>query len=638
MRLFLLVTELNSTDAYKSIDYLSQKYQVTKRTIQSDIAYLKNVSSKHGFQMHTKRGEGYFLEIIDKELFDDFLKFLDKNSFLDYENQREKLILTYILLNNSYVSMEKIADYFRVSRTLIKNTLTGVGKLAKENNLFLEKKSHYGLKINGNRDNIINYLIKALNANDIVLENLLKDKLSDFTHIENDIAKIINSERLDVYYVEFSNIISVIKIIMLINTLNFSSDKEVEEYEVGENIDQLAAKIIALLEMKYQLKICESDRVYLRKILYEKVKQPFNIREEMLENDIDAFLLDIDKKYKTSFYRDLDFKRMLKLHVSMLLDRLNREVSYQNPVANELSIKEPMIFNIAIKFGEMLNAKYGVTSSFDELGFIAMHFAAHIEREQQEKLLTYNNIGIVCSSGLGSAYMLKLKLQSIFQKANIKTFSFLQQDELQAFTPDIIFTVMPLNLKIDCPIIYIKELLNEKDFYHIRNIVQNELSKSVGVELKESKEFLYSNLFNKKFFKIYSRIDKSYTQIIHEMAVEIEKYGYGQSDYSDMLLKRESYASTIYQNGICIPHPLETNAKKSVISIAINQGYALGESKVSVIFMICLRRRDVRFYTEISKVLYKLINMPKYVERMVEAKSLEEVTIIFKEIEGELYE
>lgn len=36
-----------------------------------------------------------------------------------------------------------------------------------------------------------------------------------------------------------------------------------------------------------------------------------------------------------------------------------------------------------------------------------------------------------------------------------------------------------------------------------------------------------------------------------------------------MIFERESYVSTIYTNGVCIPHPLETDALKNMISVAI---------------------------------------------------------------------
>lgn len=74
---------------------------------------------------------------------------------------------------------------------------------------------------------------------------------------------------------------------------------------------------------------------------------------------------------------------MLLTHVSLLIDRLHNKISYQNPLANELNITYPMMFNIALQFCSMLHEKYNVEVTFDEIGFVAMHFASHMERKNK---------------------------------------------------------------------------------------------------------------------------------------------------------------------------------------------------------------------------------------------------------------
>ena len=48
----------------------------------------------------------------------------------------------------------------------------------------------------------------------------------------------------------------------------------------------------------------------------------------------------------------------------------------------------------------------------------------------------------------------KLYNDSLFVKAEVETFSFLQLEELAAFQPDLIFTIVPLNREFSAPIIY----------------------------------------------------------------------------------------------------------------------------------------------------------------------------------------
>lgn len=44
-----------------------------------------------------------------------------------------------------------------------------------------------------------------------------------------------------------------------------------------------------------------------------------------------------------------------------------------------------MIFNIAFRFSDMLKEKYGVDVTNDEAGFIATHFAGHMEKKEKKK-------------------------------------------------------------------------------------------------------------------------------------------------------------------------------------------------------------------------------------------------------------
>ena len=321
---------------------------------------------------------------------------------------------------------------------------------------------------------------------------------------------------------------------------------------------------------------------------------------------------------------------MLLTHVSLLIDRLHNKISYQNPLANELNITYPMMFNIALQFCSMLHEKYNVEVTFDEIGFVAMHFASHMEKEKQGKLLSYNRIGIVCSSGGGSAYMIKIQIESLFSQAEVQTFSFLQQDELKTFQPDLIFTIMPLSQEIKAPIIYIKELLDDRDLVKIKQILQCE--EYDPYTLIQDNPMYYS-FFSKDFFKFIEA--DSYENIIRMMGQELEEKGYGKKGYTDLIFERESYVSTIYTNGVCIPHPLETDALKNMISVAIlKKPFVQNGKEIKIVFMICLKKDQVEIYKVITKKLYRLMQKSNYVEMLTKVDSFEEMMSLMKEIGG----
>lgn len=320
--------------------------------------------------------------------------------------------------------------------------------------------------------------------------------------------------------------------------------------------------------------------------------------------------------------------------MALLVDRLHNKISYKNALANELSITYPMIFNIAIQFCDILHEKYNVEFTFDEIGFVAMHFAAHMVKEKQLKLQSYNKICVVCSSGGGSAYMIKMQLESVFPKSEVKTFSFLRQDEMISYKPDIIFTVIPISYDANIPVIYIKELLDDKDLYRIRQILECD-DYDAFTFINENP--IYYSYFSKEFF--YIAEDDNYEHLIREMAEDIEKKEYGKEGYGDLVMEREAFASTVYLNGVCIPHPIETDALRNVISVSIlKKPFLWREKEVRIVFMICLKKEQVEVYKDITKKLYQLMQEPKYLERVIQVKSFEEFMAVMKEMGGANYE
>ena len=630
MRMYLIMQDFMSTNSYLSIDFFVQKYDVSKRTIQNDLSYLMRISPRKGFRLHNKRGAGYLLEITNNELFKDFMETLNEGvSF--HVKERPAQILAYLAIQNSYISMDNIADTFQVSKTLIKHDMKDVETLAKSYHFQLERRTHYGIRLNYDLVSLKRYLVEEYSNQNVFIQTAVNDIVHEFDDIEQKLIKQLNKEGLKINYNELLNVTEYLKIVVYISHIKNEKHEEFV-FDMTDAIHRIVEFLIRTLEKKYSISF---NSITIKEVL-EVLKK--NIKREMgnisftdyLEEDIEIFIKNIDETYNTKFLEDQDFKRMLLTHVSLLIDRLHNKISYQNPLANELNITYPMMFNIAIQFCDMLHEKYNVEVIFDEIGFVAMHFATHMEKEKQGRLLSYNRIGIVCSSGGGSAYMIKIQIESLFPKAEVNTFSFLQQDELKAYCPDLIFTVMPLSSEVKAPIIYIKELLDDKDLMKIKQILQCEEYDPYAL-IKDNP--MYYTFFSKEFFKLVD--SNNYEELIKMLGKELEDKGYGKKGFADLVLERESYVSTIYMNGVCIPHPIETDAIKNMISVAIlKKPFVQNGKEIKVVFMICLKKDQIEMYKVITKKLYWLMQKPRYVEMITKVKSFEEMMSILNEMGG----
>ena len=241
------------------------------------------------------------------------------------------------------------------------------------------------------------YLVEEYLNQNVFIQTAVNDVIEEFNDIEQKLIRQLNKEGLKINYNELLNVIEYLKIVIYIA---HRQDEQKEEFIFDKNneIHRIVEFLVGILEKKYAIGLSKKSIEEILKVLQKNIKREIGSISSFtnyLKEDIEEFIKQIDEKYDTKFLEDEDFKKMLLTHVSLLIDRLHNKISYQN---------------IALQFCSMLHEKYNVEVTFDEIGFVAMHFASHMEKEKQGKLLSYNRIGIVCSSGGGSAYMIKIQI------------------------------------------------------------------------------------------------------------------------------------------------------------------------------------------------------------------------------------
>ena len=601
MRELDIINELIEANDYLSIDYFINKYSISKRTLQNDFSYLVNITNAKGFHLTQKRGKGYLLEITDEVKFNSFIN--DLKRLADKPKITVENIVGYIAVSDNYTTMDNLMDVFNSSKSLISGFKAEVDKYISRFNLEVDRKAHYGMKITNPLIKRRELLVKLyLDDNRIVKEEINKVVDRRFIVIQDSLIDTLKSNDLNINYVELKELTAWLKVTIFIHA-RLNTDV----------IDNCDLPLVNSIQEIFRVGVSYEDIEEFRSLVKAKTRsnEQNSIYLEKLAVDIEEFLINMDKDNNTFFNQDEDFKRLLITHIGSLINRLSYKISYTNPIIDELAIKYPIIFNIAIALGNMLKEKYGIEPTRDEIGFIATHFAVHMEKEIIYKLGKYNKIAIVCSSGGGSAYLIKLKIGNLFGKANIETFSILEMKELEEFNPDIIFSISELNTSLKVPLIYIKELLDDYD-------ILNEAF------VDKTKEYYVKRFFDYNYFSIEDSCD-DYIKCLTKMSKEIEQSGVGGNGYSRYVLKREEFSSTIYLNGIAIPHPIEMQANRDLISVKIlKKPIIFNNKKVSIIFMVALKKDNLEFNKGITNDLFEIMNDLEMVQSLIKVNSFKE--------------
>lgn len=628
MRLDSIMNDFIESDDYLDLRYSTDKYRVSKRTIQSDLSYLMNISGSKGFRLHTVRSKGYLLEVIDQERFREFVEELSRNRN-PIPAPTVSNLAACIAMQKDYISMEEISLYFDLSRTAVKNMIGDVVDYCARYNANLSIRSHYGLIIDKQTPGFVLMLVDLLGADNQIVKKQREKLFPFFKDIYSFLIDQVTAEHQQINYNELKNLYLWLEAACLQSGLNNNEDEFIPQ--TSNHIERIATNVFHQLENLCQIRMNEQQ--YQEFLLILRTNIRFKDEEPgiaiQLEQDIDEFLKAIDERYSTRFSQDIPFQQMLLEHVRMLVSRSHNKISYKNPLLNEICIRYPLVFSVAIEFANMLDSRYGISVSQDEAAFIATHFAGHMEKEKRDKLMRFERIGVVCSGGGGCAYLLKMQLESIFPKRQIETFSFLEMDALEAYEPDIIFTIMPLSRSFNIPTVYIHELLEPEDLNAIRNFLSYD-----GNDLAQLRDSFskYDPLFDKKHFQI--RTAQSYRDLIGEMAQELEEEGIAEPGFKDNVLEREAYMSTVFFNGIAMPHPIKLSSRKSLVSVCILEEPLMEQDKeVAAVFLFALRKDDYSRFEDLSKLLYRLMQDKQRSKRLRQVRSFEQMRVILKETE-----
>ena len=589
------------------------------------------MAPRKGYQLRQQRGIGYLLEVTNQDLFNEFVEKLEEENTLGTTNRVENM-LAYIAVQKDYISMDYMSVYFQISKTSVKNNMKEIEELANQYKVNIEKKSHYGIRVDKETPAYKDMLVDLYFNKNIIIQETFKRYLKDF-EVYNFLFQQCNEEQQNINYSELKNVYIWIQALIVYAHLT-EHDSYQGPWDMKDPISRMTWNMKEWIEETFEVKIDENNTKEFDAILRKNIrmKNPTVNLEGKLETDIDDFLKEVDEIYDANFREDKLFKQRLLDHVSLLISRFYQKISYKNTMLNEICIRHPMIFNIAILFSNMLKEKYNVTVTEDEAAFIAIHFAGHMEKEKKEKLSRFNLIAIVCSSGAGVAYLLKLQLESVFKKEEVETFSFLDLQNLEEFKPDIIFTIMPLEKEFNVPIIQINELLDKEDLLKIQKFLEYDHIEQLSL-LDKTNDI--DRVFNKNYFKVVK--DTDYIELITKMADELQEKGIAELEYTNNVLERETYMSTIFFNGVAIPHPIQLCSKENVISVSILDRPIVKEDKeVKIVFMICLRQEDYNRYKDITKLFYRLMQDEQAVNKICQSRSFENMIVILKEMEGTL--
>lgn len=674
-RQFEIVIKLLNDEIVK-IEEISREFNISNRTVYREINFIKKYLKEHYDVNLSNKKEGMKIIANDSEIEKIKMDFWTKKPSMTI-HERKKYILSELLKANEPLKLDYFAKKFNVSAATISYDLKDIEKWLNKQDLNLVAKPGYGIIIQGEessfRKAIINFLydnssketlLDIMNIDSQNIDHLheIERHLKSVTDtgtlekIEKSIKKLVDEIDFDI--VESSYMGLLIHLVLVIKRLEAGDKIEINPINLRElkaSEEYKYAKLLAEnIQKELDIEIPESEigyiTIHLKGARYKDVTKS-GIHGDLVEI-VYQMIDSAEKIFKVEFRNDETLINGLLTHIEPAVERLLNGLDIRNPLINDIKNKYKDLFDKTKLITRILEEKLNTTIPDDEIGYIAMHFGASMERKNRET--KKYNVLAVCASGIGTSRMMLSKLQLFPQLNVIDAVSSMKVEEaLKNTNVDLIISTIPLKFK-NINTVVVNPLLLKEDIQKIQDALHTNLAFNNNLfETQNSKEFdaLYIAKYGKYMLDIINNLSfvklkqiKS-KDIIREFLNHLinEKIITESFDIEEKLLERENLGAIVLpERSFVIYHAISGYIDKPIVAVGniINDITMINlfdkNEKVNTA-MLLLSPDDkaaIRLIGDVSAALIEDVELPN---RMSKAKTKEDLKNIFYDLLKDKY-
>jgi mannitol operon transcriptional antiterminator len=167
----------------------------------------------------------------------------------------------------------------------------------------------------------------------------------------------------------------------------------------------------------------------------------------------------------------------LTTHLRPALIRIKFNMEIRNPLLKQIQTQYASVFKMTAEAVAKISIEYGLAINQDEIGFLAIHFGAALERRNHREMRRTVRLAVVCASGIGISSLLASKIKRIFQDdVRVEPRSQVDVQNMLPDNYDLLVATMPIEA-CKLPVLTVNPLLSETDIDRLRLEI-SKLSKS----------------------------------------------------------------------------------------------------------------------------------------------------------------
>lgn len=625
----ILLDLLNQEEGFLNTATWCLKYGVSQRTIQNELRELHIILKKYNLILSKTKGGNYQILRLDSKS-EQAIQNLMLRLQHHYEqrpsntqNGRVIYLLKMLLLSNEYTTLMKLADTLYISRSTISKDIKKTKKILASYEIILSQKPHYGIKISGNEEQIracifdyglIDHQVFSPSASIHIWSQILHD--DQYSSVEHIVCTTLEENGFKMYGAFLSNLITHVYIaIKRTFTGCYVEYQEALDMHRYPQETLVAKALLKQINETFSIRFPQSEEQYLLvhligKRMYEEHDNTIFLDD--VYHLIERMLKQASRTYNCLFEEDEMLKTDLYTHLKAVISRLEVGGSLRNPLLHEIKARYPLAFEIAV-YCMKNDWNYLSSISEDELGYIAIHFAASLERsdayrsiEKKKKVL------LLCASGVGTARLMEVKIQRYF-KDRIDLIPCpwtVDNKQIDFLEYDLVLTTLPLTNSYD-NVMLLHAIPNE----HEIELIQKRLFPK-----EHGSPFSIQQIFRKEFFTIKNYQSK--TEVLHDICLDLQKADIVENAFEDAVWLRENSASTNVGNYVALPHAIKPMSKESLIYTCILKSPILwDDEEVQIIFLLAIKFRDSQYFSNIYDLLVQIVEDADLVSKCIQCQN-----------------
>lgn len=611
-----------------SIATIAERQDVTERTIRNDIKSINKLLEDYQASIVKDKEGLYKLEIIDKDLFKKFEQEEMENFTFDYSEpeNRIKYIALKFLFSENYIKLEELMEQMYISRSTIQNDMKETREMLNRFNLDFIIKPNYGMKIVGSENeirNAISAILYDINKNSFNKTYMDSSNLFDKYNLDiiyKIVVNNINESEIKLSDIALKNLVVHIAIAIKRISMNQYFDNHIEIDIEKNNEFKIAEKIVDDLEEKFKIDFPMDEVYYItmhlmgtKLIIKKNNKTKISDYDKKIIELSKEIISEVNKKISFDILNDNELLSSIILHLKPAIYRYKNKMLIKNPLLASIKYNYPQAYEASFTASKVIENRLGIIFNEDELGYIAIHFGAAIERAKLN--IKPINTLLVCTTGIGSSRLLKYKLESIFsnQLNIVDTTEFYNIDKYKDKNIDLIISTVPISSEINIPTIFIQDILGESNFEDIKNFIEKKYNNKKSKYLSIDDIYLNLDFENKE-------------DTIKYLTNRIVEKGKAPEKLYDSIMKRENIVSTAFGNLIAVPHPYELLTDTTFFTLGVlKKPIKWNDKEVQLVIILTLQKNAKEKFEDMYKLLLDLIDNRENVEKIIKAKSPNEI-------------